>query len=175
MLCHCAPSISLSTQLVENPQLHQSAAPQVVSSQLHLHQLAQTVGGSEPHHVMIPLDVRTNTAAAIVTQQTGAGLDFFIGDGIQPVPALVAEWIWTGEFIEMVDLLRSILLSLTTMQHVLRVLHFVGGWVGVVWMRDIHAALMPLRTPGQFTSMQDGNCTLSFKFDSNFTYMLVVI
>ena len=61
--------------------------------------LAQTSGGPEPHHVA--------TAAALIeyTQQTGAGAGVFIGDGVQPVPAKVAERIWTWEFIEMVDLL----------------------------------------------------------------------
>ena len=29
--------------------------------------------GPEPHHVSIQLDVRTNTAVAIITQRTGAG------------------------------------------------------------------------------------------------------
>ena len=61
--------------------------------------MAQTSGGPEPHHVA--------TAAALIeyTQQTGAGAGVFIGDGVQPVPAKVAERIWTWEFIEMVDLL----------------------------------------------------------------------
>ena len=76
-----------------------------MGSQLHLHPLAQTVRGPEPHHVTTPWDVRTNTAAALITQQTTAGSGFFIGDSTQPVPAKVVEWIWMWEFIEMVDLL----------------------------------------------------------------------
>ena len=85
-----------SAQLVGGSQLHQPAAPQVGGPQLHRYPLAQTIGG---HHVA--------TAAALIeyTQQTGAGAGIFIGDGVQPVPATVAERFWTWEFIEMVDLL----------------------------------------------------------------------
>ena len=96
---------------VEGSQLHQSTAPQVGGSRLHLHSSAQMVGGSqlyqsavpqarlvggsEPHHVATPVDSLTDTLAAIVSQQSGAAVGVFIGDGVQPIPSKVAERIWS--------------------------------------------------------------------------------
>ena len=51
---------------------------------------------------MTLVDSRTDTVAVIISQQSGAAVGGFIGDGVQPVPSKATVRIWSWEFIEMV-------------------------------------------------------------------------